>query len=307
MQHSNKTLIVLNPYAAGGKAGRLWSQIEPALWEQLGDLVVAITHNPAEVANHLEAAHAVGISRIISIGGDGTNHAVVNALADFQRQNPHASPIVYGMIPVGTGRDWARSQGIPLDIKKAVRWVMDAKPRPTDIGLLTLHHKEEQVHFLNIASVGLGGDVDWRVNRVKKRRPWTFLKATVEAILSYQPQHMRITLDNQPWYDDRAYVVVVANGTTFGHGMRVAPHASVSDGLFDVVLLEARPPIEILAALQRVYRATHLTHPAVHFERAREVHIESKAGALDLDLDGEHATGDHISFTVKPQLLHLLS
>lgn len=307
MPQSPKTLIVVNPYAAGGKAGRLWSQIEPLLWEQLGNLIVAITHNPAEVANHLTEAHAVGVTQIISIGGDGTNHAVVNALADFQEQNPQTTPITYGIIPIGTGRDWARSQGIPLDIKKAVHWLTNAKPKSTDIGFMTIHAEDRQEHFLNIASVGLGGEVDFRVNRVKQRRPWTFLKATITSILSYKPQHMRITLDNQPWYDDRAYVVVIANGTTFGHGMQIAPHASVSDGLFDVVLLEARPPLEVLAALQRVYRGTHLTHPAIHFRQAHEVYIEGRNGSLGLDLDGEYAAGEQITFTVKPRLLQLLT
>lgn len=303
----SKTLVVVNPYAAGGRVGRIWSQIEPLMWERLGDLIVAITHNPPEVANHLEQAHAVGINRIISIGGDGTNHAVVNALADFQTRHPNSTPIVYGIIPIGTGRDWARSRGIPLNFNKAVDWVAHAQPVPTDIGLLEIHDQNRAEHFLNIASAGLGGAVDARVNRIQRRRPWTFLKATVESILKYTPQPIRITLDGKPWYDDRALIVVVANGTTFGHGMRVAPRASVSDGLFDVVLLEALPRLQVLAALERVYRGTHLTHPGVHFAQAQAVRIESENESLGIDLDGEYASGQDMTLKIQPRLLHLLT
>ncbi|MDX1992054.1 MAG: diacylglycerol kinase family lipid kinase [bacterium] len=306
----SKTLIILNPHAGSGRAGKLWTQIEPMLWDKLGELVVAVTQNPGEVAQHLDKAYASGLYRVIAIGGDGTNHALVNALADLNAQHPDGPPMIYGTLPVGTGRDWARSRGIPFDLEKAAEWIAHAQPQPTDIGLLTLeggNAAPRREHFLNIASAGLGGDVVKRVNRRTQRRPWTFLRSTVESILSYRPEKMKITVDGETWFDDRALVVAVANGTTFGHGMKIAPQATTDDGLFDVVVVENAPKLRVLAALRRVYEGTHLTHPNVAFRRGKEIVVTSAQGALGLELDGEQAQGERLTFTVRPGLLHVLS
>lgn len=301
----SKTLIILNPHAGSGRAGRVWTELEPLLWQILGELVVAITQHPEEVALHLDKAYATGLTRVISIGGDGTNHALVNALAGLNERNPNGPQMVYGNLPIGSGRDWARFKGIPFDIRQAAHWIAEAQPQPTDIGLLTFDGQRE--HFLNIASAGLSGEVDQRVNRVAVRRPWTFLQATIAGILRHEPQPMQVALDGQPWYDGAAYLVAVANGTTFGHGMKIAPQAQTDDGLFDVVLVEGVSRPVILSALYRVYNGSHLTHPAVRFAKAGEVHIQGERGAVPLDLDGEAAAGRDLTFRVQPGLLHILS
>lgn len=299
----SKTLIILNPHAGSGRAGKIWKELEPLLWDRLGELVVAITQHTEEVAQHLEQAYAAGLTRVISIGGDGTNHALVNALADLNERHPDDPKMIYGNLPIGSGRDWARAKQIPLDIHQAAEWIANAEPQPTDVGLLTFDGKRE--HFLNIASAGLSGEVDRRVNSIRVRRPWTFLQATVSSIMNHRPQDMRVKLDGQDWYEGSAYIVAVANGTTFGHGMRIAPHAQTNDGLFDVILVKGVARPVILSALYRVYNATHLTHPAVRHAQAREVQI---SGAnIGLDLDGEHADAHEMSFSVRQGLLQMLS
>ncbi|MBL8164587.1 MAG: diacylglycerol kinase family lipid kinase [Anaerolineae bacterium] len=299
-----KTLIILNPHAGSGRAGKLWTEVEPLLWELLGELVVAITQHPEEVALHLDKAYASGLTRVISIGGDGTNHALVNALADLNARNPDGPPMIYGNLPIGSGRDWARHQQIPMDIRQAARWIAEAKPQPTDIGLLTFNQKRK--HFLNIASAGLSGEVDRRVNNQPVRRPWTFLQATVSSILQHQPQQMQVTVDGEEWFEGEAYLVAVANGSTFGHGMKIAPHAQTDDGLFEVVLVKGVSRPRILSALYRVYDGSHLTHPAVLYRRAQDVRILGHRASVGLDLDGEHASGSEMHFSIRPGLLHML-
>src|SRR5689334_10231106 len=83
-----KTLIILNPHAGSGRAGRLWSKIEPLLWKELGELVVAVTQRPDEIAPHLESARDAGLTRVIAIGGDGTNHTLINELVRLNERHP---------------------------------------------------------------------------------------------------------------------------------------------------------------------------------------------------------------------------
>ena len=298
------TLIILNPHAASGRAEQLWQRSEPVIAKHLGDLLVAITHSPQDVYTQIEKAYQNGIRRVIGVGGDGTNNSLVDALAKFRIQHPEREVMTLGNLPVGTGRDWARSQGFSLGIDAAAARLTQASPTAIDIG--QIHIDGELRHFLNIASGGMGGEVDKRVNSVAHRRPWTFLQATVAAILTHQPQHLTIKLDGQLWFDQPSMLAVVANGTTFGHGMKIAPRASIDDGLFDVVVLSTTSRLHILRALWHVYNGTHLDQRGVLYKQAKHVDITCQDGELPLDIDGEYAAGKHLTFEVRPQFLSML-
>lgn len=301
-----RTLIIVNTNAGGGKAGAVFKQIQDQLVDKLGEFIVAFTEKPEEVAEHLDAAAMADIQRLIAIGGDGTNHAVVNALA----QRPDLG-MIFGSLPVGTGRDWARTLGIPEDPEKALEWLARAKPVPCDIGQLdykdtTKNGKPATRIFLNIGSAGIGGEVDARVNRARRRTSISFLKATLSTLLKYKPQRIRVECNGTPFYEGRSYLLVVANGRYFGRGMWVAPHAMVNDGLFDVVLVEGMPRLRILLALKTVFSGKHLERNDVHHTRASRIYVHSEEGPLGLDLDGEEAQGQDLNFTLKPGAIKVL-
>jgi YegS/Rv2252/BmrU family lipid kinase len=300
----SKTLIILNPHAAGGRAGTIWKELEPKLWNRLGELVVAITQNQDEVAAHLDKAQASGLTRVIAIGGDGTNHALINALADLNARSPGATPMIYGNLPIGTGRDWARGQGIPFrDVDAAADWIAKAEPQAVDIGRVS--YDGQSRYFLNIASAGISGDIATKVNTAPIRRAWTFLQATITTMLRYAPEKLSIGLDGTSWYDGKAYLLAVANGTTFGRGMLIAPQAKANDGLFDVILVKGMSRPRILMAFEQVYRGAHLTHPKVQHAKAQLVSIRTPA-PLYFELDGETFAGSTLDFAIQPGLLRML-
>lgn len=310
---NGRTLIVLNPHAGGGRAGKLWTEIEPLLWKELGELVIAVTQRAADVAEHLDKAYAAGVRRVVSIGGDGTNHTLVNALAEMRAQGGAGyEPVEYGILPIGTGRDWARGSGLPLhSLQESAQWIAQAQPHPVDLGLMAVGAKGSErgshEYFLNIASVGLSGAVAHYVNSRRVRRPWTFLEGTVVTLLRMKPPAIHMRVDDQDWYEGRAFLVAVANGTTFGHGMRIAPEAQTADGLFDIVLVKEAPLASILMALRRVYDGTHVTHPAVRITRGRSVSIRGIGGDLGAELDGEPADGSELTFSIQPGALNMLA
>jgi YegS/Rv2252/BmrU family lipid kinase len=301
-----RTLIIINPNAAGGRAGDVLKKIEDRLLKVLGEFIVAVTKRPEEVAGHLDAAVAAEVTHLIAIGGDGTNHAVINALA----KRPELD-LTFGSLPVGTGRDWARSLGIPSEPEEAVEWLSRAQAVCCDLGKVeyidTLRGGQKATRtFLNIASAGVSGEVDARVNRSRRRTSLTFLRATVATLFQYRPQRIAVHCDGKTFYSGSCYLVAVANGRCFGRGMWIAPHALINDGKFDVVLVEGMPRLRILVVLQTVFSGKHLNRNDVRQTRAVEVHVHSEDGPLGMDLDGEEAQGQDLQFTIQSRAIKVL-
>jgi len=303
---NKQTLIIVNPHAAGGRGQEIFQKIERKLEKAFGELMVAVTQKPDDVAQHLDAAAKADIKRLIAIGGDGTNHVVLNALA----KRPELK-IVFGSVPVGTGRDFSRLLGVPSDPEQAIDWLANAKPSPCDLGKIEYLDmksggKPLMRIFHNIASAGVSGEVDSRVNRARRRTSLTFLKATIATLLKYRPQSISVRCDGKEFYSGKSYLLAVANGQYFGRGMWIAPHAAIDDGLFDVVLIEGMPRRRILLALGTVFSGKHINRDDVHCTRAASVEVHSEDGPLGLDLDGEQGLGQDLRFTILRSAVNIL-
>ncbi len=296
-------LVLINPHAAGGAAVSEWHAIEAEFVARFGKPQVVVTRNAAEISQHIQQAAQAGISRVISVGGDGTNHSVINSIVQHNRVYPE-NPLVYGALPAGTGQDWARGLGMPLNMHQALDWLAQAPVRPIDVG--HVRYDDEQRYFLNISSAGISHDVVQRVESMNKRRPWTFLLATVRAILEYQPDNVRIELDGQIWYEGSVYLVAVANGRYFGAGIKIAPEAVIDDGLLDVIVVMGVSRIRLLTALQTAYDGTHIYNSAVMTARAHTIRITGDGSARGMDLDGEPAAGHDLHYTVQSGGLTIL-
>jgi YegS/Rv2252/BmrU family lipid kinase len=301
-----RTLIIVNANAAGGKAISVFKTIEDRLAEVLGEFKVAVSEKPEEVAGHLETAAAAGVELVIAVGGDGTNHSVINALAE----RPEL-PIAFGSLPVGTGTDWARALGIPSDPRAAVDWLTQAKPVACDLGKVEYldtarDGRPARRFFLNISSAGVSGEIVARVNRLRRRTALTFLRTTIATLFKYRPQRITVECDGKEFYDGPSYLLAVANGRFFGRGMWVAPHALIDDGLFDVVLVEGMPRVRILFALRTVFSGTHLKRKDVHSTRAHMARVRTQDGRLSLDFDGEEGQGQDLQYTVVPRAVRIL-
>ena len=159
--------------------------------------------------------------------------------------------------------------------------------------------------FANIASVGIGGLVTQAVNAIPNRGATAFARATLAALRRYRCVPVRVTLDGRPWFEGPLFILAVANGTTFGKGMRVAPHARPDDGLFDVVAVGRVSGLELALRLPQVYFGLHLGARPVRHARAREVRLEPLAPLPPLEADGETYPSGPVTFTVAPGALRI--
>src|SRR5688572_14274244 len=164
-----KPLLILNPFAGGG-ALRHFSALKNELAALSdGEMWVVVTMNEGQIARHIRHAADHGFDTVLALGGDGTNRAIVTALMESGAQH-----MALATLPLGSGRDLARSLEIPLEPRKAVEWLRTAQPVPMDIGRVEIDGVPRI--FLNASSTGLSGIIAGRINAVPRKRPWTFIQ-----------------------------------------------------------------------------------------------------------------------------------
>ena len=299
---------IVNPCSGNGRTGKKWPQIERALKQHLGDPRAYMTEGPRHATELARRALDDGADLVISVGGDGTNNEVLNGLFDQGRPvNPAAAMTV---IPGGTGGDFARFLKISKDPDVCAKRFAESKPRVIDVGKLTCVDqvgKTVSHMFLNIASFGIGGEVDARVNRTTKMFGGfaSFLWSTAIVTFTYKNRPMRIQVDDILDEERVLQQVSVANGQYFGGGMWIAPDAVLDDGLFDIIISGDFSIGEMLKSGQDLYKGKHIHHPKTKVLRGARITATSEEVTL-IDMDGEQPGRLPITLEVVPRAFPFL-
>jgi diacylglycerol kinase (ATP) len=205
-------------------------------------------------------------------------------------------------LPSGRGKDSART--LPsLSRNDLLRTGVSWRMEPMDVGVVTLGDGPTR-YFINISSIGLGATAARIATRLP-RLPGTatYLVGAAAGLVSERHVTVQLRADGQAaTVLERCRIASVANGRYFGGGLQIAPMASAQDGLLEIVTVSGAGRIEILRNLPRVFRGTHMTHPAVHHWTARCVAIEATP-PVGIETDGEVIGRTPATFTVLPGAL----
>ncbi|MGP8241505.1 MAG: diacylglycerol/lipid kinase family protein [Solirubrobacteraceae bacterium] len=262
--------LIVNPAAAGGKAGRVAPAVEQALRGH-GLTVRRVDTRDLDHARTLGVEAASAGETVVALSGDG----MLGVLADALRGVPGA---VLGVLPGGRGNDFARVLGIPEDPVAACATIAHGVARPIDLGLVIGASSDGPGQaFVGIASAGF----DSEANRIANEAPpWlgglVYAYGALRALLSWRPTRFEIELD--PPGERHAftgYTIAAANSKAYGGGMLLAPDALLDDGLLDVVAIERVGKLRFLANLPKVFAGTHVRLPSVRVFRATEVVIRA--------------------------------
>lgn len=312
--------LLVNPSSGGGRGAAVGRRTGDRLRE-LGHQVQVLTAADAAGARALvRAATAVrgddALDALVVIGGDGAVHLGVDAVA--------GTSLPLGVIPAGTGNDVARCLGLPLDAVSAVD-TLDACLR------LGLRH---DVDAIRVRRPGTGGDpaadggpasswvagvvaagfdavVNERANGMRWPRGRSrYNLAIVRELPTFRPVPYRLVLDGVPW-ETEALLVAVANTATYGGAMRIAPDASPSDGLLDVVVVGPVGLARFARLFPKVYAGTHVDIDAVQVRRARTVEVSvDPDGARPRPIvaygDGERLGPVPLTLSAEPGALSVL-
>ncbi len=292
--------VLVNVHARSGEAALVGAMralaargIEVALSRELDE--------PARIPALVEEALAAGATRLVVGGGDGT----ISSVADAARGR-----IVLGVLPLGTGNDFARSLGIPADVEGACGVIATGRVARLDAGRI------DGRLFLNAASLGVSAALTHRLKPAVKRRLGRLAFPLAAAAGSWGHRSFRVRLETDARTLDLAVLqVVIGNGRFHGGGHLVAPEATLADGRLDVyAILAAGPPgaagrARDLFALARVgaktAAGTHVDDPAVIHERTTRL-ILTADPPQDIDVDGELGARSPAAFAVEPGALPIL-
>jgi diacylglycerol kinase (ATP) len=298
--------LIVNPEAANGAVGKNWPRVRDFLQAEGARFDAVSTEEPGHATLLARQALDDGFRTIVAVGGDGTVNEVINGLVEEGTVDPE---VVLGMIPWGTGADFARMLGIPRDYVEACRQLLRSEPRPVDLGKITCLREGREVerYFINAAGLGFDGEVSEIVNRFPKvlGGTITYLTCLFIGLVTYRNKNIELSFDGQP-VRGRVNSVVVCNGCYFGGGMFIAPGAAFDDGLFHVVILGNLSRLEVVANVPRIYKGTHLTHPKVSHFSAREIHVEAQERML-LQAEGELIGEAPATFQIIPRALRVLA
>jgi YegS/Rv2252/BmrU family lipid kinase len=292
-----RALLVANPTAGGGRAGRLLAGVTERLASGGVEVERHLTRSLEDA--RLAACEAAGsVDAVVAVGGDGTVGACAAGLADA---GP-AARAALGVVPAGGGNDAARSLGLPVsDPLAAAGLLAGLRRRPADLASVAGRA------YLNVAGAGF----DSEVNRVANQRlGWAgnrprYIGAVLVQLAVGRTASFRLVLDGHA-QTVTGWLVAVANGPSYGGGMLVAPQASLDDGLLEVVVIAEIGKLEFLRTFPKVFAGRHVEHPAVTVHRAARVELDADR-PLAVYADGEPAGTLPATFEVRPAAITVLA
>ena len=211
--------------------------------------------------------------RLLVAGGDGTVHHAIRGI--------DGSDATLGIIPGGTGNDFALALGLPTDPREAIERGLTARPVAVDLG------RVDSIPFAGIAGIGIVADVLTYLDDFSRRYRgnWVYPWAVLRTVATYRAVEVVIESEKDR-FSGPTMIALAANAPRFGGGMRAAPEASMHDGLLDVVILRKTSRPTLVRLLPRVYRGTHLSHPACRVFRAARLSFGARPNAV-FYADGE--------------------
>lgn len=265
--------VLLNPAAGRRKGRRRLAQALEALRRAGVEPKIQESRSSGHLVELARQAQEEKPDVIVSAGGDGTHHYVLNGLWGSQ------TPL--GILSLGTGNDLANGLGIPVEPRDAAAVLLEGTPRPIDLARVgsTLYHCIAGVGFDSIVTRFANEQVRWVGG--SPRYAWAILR----CLKFYRPYRLEMHSDTQDFADDVIFVTI-GNNRSYGGGVTMAPNARLDDGLLDVCIVPAMSKLELLRWVPAAYRGEHLAHPRIDYFQTAKITLTSPS-RLELFADGE--------------------
>jgi diacylglycerol kinase (ATP) len=297
--------IIANPIAHNGAMERDWPQIEQTLQELGFSYNVQFTERRGHAARLVENALLNGGRHLLGIGGDGTNHEIVNGI--FTQTFVPPKEITYALLPYGTGNDWARQYGIPHNPRLRLERLMLMNTVLQDIGLVHFTHQgqRDSRYFVNVAGMAYDGFIGKKLMEKPARNKPEYLLAVARYLLEYKLSKARITFDTAT-VEDLFYTINIGLCRFSGGGMQLVPQALPDDGLFALTFARQISKLEVLLQTPRFYDGSILKHSKIEGYQARSIAVTHLGDTPTLlEADGEFLGETPVTFEILEKALRV--
>lgn len=300
MQHElGKTFLIVNPASKMGE-GAVAGAHAAAFFKEAGvQLGCAYTNAPLHAVEL--AASAGSYDTVIALGGDGVIHEVANGLMAIEQEKRP----VFGIIPVGSGNDYARTLGISQDVDTACQQLLSGKMRSMDVGLCNGQYFVETVSFGIDAAIAL--DTMERRKRTNKTGNALYFEAGLSQLVFHRDMHeYHARFDGEGQVVGQSLTFAIQLGRTYGGGFIICPDALPDDGVFDICI--AHPPLGLTGAVKLFAKAKegkHVGAPQIEMRQAQSVTVQFD-GVVPAQMDGEDCSGVSFDVSLLPAALKVI-
>ena len=296
--------VILNPAAGRGVGARVMSFVDERLRSHGLRFQLTVTSGPGEATVLAREAASAGNATLIAVGGDGTANEVLNGL---MQAGPQPGKTAMGVLPIGTGNDFAYGAGLSLDLEEACRIVARGQTRLVDVGWVHADN-EDPIYFGNGVGMGFDAQANIEARKVKYLRGMpVYLLAVVRTLaFYYHAPETRITVDGTEIVQ-QSLLVSVMNGRRLGGGFFTTPTSQIEDGVLDLCLAEQVSRAKMVSLVPRFMRGSHTTDPAITMLQGRRVTVVSDSPWV-AHVDGEIYGVGAVRFEIElfPRRLSLL-
>jgi len=274
-----KLLLVANPCAGHGRAGRLLAEVSDTCRNLGLEVDTRLTERPGHATEIIEAENLAPFDGVIATGGDGTVFEAVNGLF----RNPAGPAVPFGVLPMGTGNSFSRDLGLERgQVREALELIAGGATRKVDVGLC--HTGNRDLYYLNILGVGFVSDVTATAAKLKLLGNASYTIGVVYRTAFLGTFGLELELDGN--IIEREATFLEISNSRFTADFLMAPEAKIDDGLLDVTLLGRISRRRLLRLFPTVFKGEHVQYPEVETFTARSIKMVSDQPKI-LTPDGE--------------------
>ena len=288
--------LIVNPTSGNGKSKKSWQHISTLLTNQGIRFSFAFTAYSKHESELVQQAIKNGFTKIISVGGDGTLHHIVNGI--MSQKFVETNTIQLAVIPIGTGNDWVKTYNIPAKIEKSILNIIQGQSILQDIGKLKTENNTI-TYFNNVAGIGYDGYVVNKLEKLKKFGGIAYLLSGISGLLFYKKTEFKIEINNKT-FTEKCLMTIFGLCKFSGGGMQFTKDVNPSDGLLDITIAKNLTLLDLIFNLPKLYNGKIVNHKKVTTYKTNFLKV-TPVSSIDkpfIQADGELINSGSVEVTI---------
>lgn len=299
--NTNSWFIIANPASGNKNFSKIWKKIEQLLKNKNLDYSFTFTQFSKHEIDLVQNAIKKGYRNIISVGGDGTLHNVVNGV--MLQRYVKTSNITIGVLPLGTGNDWIKTYKQPNSIEKALEIISKKTTILQDIGVITTD--KNTIYYNNVAGIGYDGYIVNKLKYLKKFGALSYLLAGIYGLIFYKKSAYKILINNKE-LKEKCLMVVCGICKYSGGGMQFTKDVNTSDGLLDITIAKNLNFLDLVINLPKLYSGAIVNHKKVNTYKTSKITVAPINAKPFIQADGELITSGKLQISIIPKAINFV-